>query len=71
MRATRNLYAENEVTYKTCDSCDERKIVYTRLGSVYTDRLGCAKDGRVWVYLCGECLETLRERGENMDGSSI
>jgi hypothetical protein len=53
MRATRNLCAENEVTYKTCDSCNERKIVYPRLALAYGDMLECAGNGRVWVYLCG------------------
>jgi len=53
MRATRNLCAETEVTYKTCDSCDERKIVYPRLALAYGDMLECAGNGRVWVYLCG------------------
>jgi hypothetical protein len=63
MRAIRNLYVENEVTYKTCDSCDKRKIVYPRLAGAYADILECAGNGRVWVYLCSECLQALRERG--------
>ena len=86
MRAIRNLYVGNEVTYKTCDSCNERKIVYPRLAGAYADiivsditsyknpskspfrkggskgDLECAGDGRVWVYLCSECLQALRER---------
>ena len=39
MRAIRNLYVENEVTYKTCDSCNAWKIVYTRLAITYVDKL--------------------------------
>ena len=53
---------ECEVLYRTCDNCGKRKIVYPKLGSAYADVLECAGNGRVWVYLCAECLQGLRER---------
>ena len=53
---------ECEVLYRTCDNCHKRKIVYPRLAGAYADILECAENGRVWVYLCGECLRRLRER---------
>ena len=31
------MYVENEVTYRTCDSCHKRKIVYPRLAGAYGD----------------------------------
>ena len=33
------MYVENEVTYKTCDSCNAWKIVYTKLAITYVDTL--------------------------------
>jgi hypothetical protein len=60
---------ECEVWYRTCDNCHKWKIVYTRyprLALAYGDRLGCAKDSRVWVYLCSECLQALREEKMSM-----
>ena len=56
------MYVENEVTYRTCDNCHKRKIVYPRLAGAYADILECAGNGGVWVYLCSECLQALRER---------
>lgn len=53
---------ECEVLHRTCDNCHKRKIVYPRLPGAYADILECAGNGRVWVYLCSECLQALRER---------
>jgi len=51
------------VLYRTCDNCHKWRIVYPRyprLALAYGDRLRYAAHGRLWAYLCSECLQTLR-----------